>query len=203
LHRDLAPLSIACVAPGHASIREELKMDGNAMVLGNILIGGLIGVAVDAASGAAEKFPEQITVLLDPSAFESVADRDRWYEKKKARIEKQALKRDMDLDNTEYSCLRNLPDCMASKEALNDEKNSELAKLEQVRKTATVRQASTVIDVKGQKTCLVQTGDKTWESRPCAAKKRELKRARIKVDGQDQCLVQVKPNTWESRPCPQ
>lgn len=202
LHRDLAPLSIACTAPGHASIREEFKMDGNAMVLGNILVGGLIGVAVDAASGAAEKFPDKISVLLDPSEFDSVADRDRWYEKKKARIEKQALAREMELDNTNRGCQYNSKSCTDIKDEMELEKQAELSRLEQVRKTATVRQASTVIEIKGEKKCLVQTGDNTWESRPCALKKKpEPKRARIQVDGKEECLVQVKPNTWETRPC--
>lgn len=210
LHRDLAPLSIACSAPGHASIREEFKMDGNAMVLGNILVGGLIGVAVDAASGASERFPERISVLLDPSEFDTIADRDRWYEKKKAQIEKQALAQEMELDNTNRGCQYNSKSCTDIKDRMELEKRAELAKLDQVRATALVRQTSTVIEVNGQKKCLVQTGGNTWESRPCAgmaptkpapARVEQGRQVETRVEGQQDCLVLVKPNTWESRPC--
>jgi hypothetical protein len=201
LHRDLAPLSIACSAPGHASVREEFKMDGNAMVLGNILIGGIIGIAVDAASGAAQKFPDQASILLDPSEFETARSRDEWYEKRKIRLEQAYQYRLSTLDAEDNACKFNYR-CNDALEELAEKRQSDLAKLDKMREIATVRTASTAVKIDGKTTCLAQVGKDMWQALPCAAKKKPApKRARIKVDGKEQCLVQVKPNTWESRPC--
>lgn len=60
-------------------------MDG--WIIGNILLGGLVGVAIDAARGAGQKFPPQVTVVLEPARYESAAARDAWYASRRAEIE--------------------------------------------------------------------------------------------------------------------
>lgn len=58
----------------HIKCEKENYQDGEAilvqgfesMTMGNLLVGGLIGIAVDAASGAAFKYPDNVTVLLRP-----------------------------------------------------------------------------------------------------------------------------------------
>jgi hypothetical protein len=49
------------------------------MTLGNILLGGVIGVVVDAASGAMMKYPESVTFTLIPKLFDSDAARDKFF----------------------------------------------------------------------------------------------------------------------------
>jgi hypothetical protein len=51
-----------------------------AMTFGNILFGGLIGVVVDAASGATHEYPPLVTITLVPELFASIAERDAFYE---------------------------------------------------------------------------------------------------------------------------
>lgn len=201
LHRDLAPLTIECASPGHASIREELKMDGNALVLGNILIGGIIGVAVDAASGAAEKFPDRISVLLDPSEFETAKSRDEWYEKRKARLEQAYRNRLATLDQEDNECKFNYR-CNDIIEVLAEQRQTDLAKLEKLREAAVVRTASTAVVIDGKRTCLSQVNDNTWQALPCGRPKPKARSARVKVDGKEECLVQTGSKVWESRPCP-
>lgn len=56
--------------------RDNKKMLGTATVepslqpwfLGNILLGGIIGIVVDASSGAVSQYPSSTTVVLNPSA---------------------------------------------------------------------------------------------------------------------------------------
>lgn len=44
--------------------------------MGNILLGGLVGAAIDAASGANNKYPERVMVILTPASFPSDEARD-------------------------------------------------------------------------------------------------------------------------------
>jgi hypothetical protein len=64
IHRAYDDLSIYCTKadqqPGIATVKSSTK----GMAFGNILFGGLVGVGVDAATGAAYDYPALITVQL-------------------------------------------------------------------------------------------------------------------------------------------
>lgn len=57
---------IRCRREGMADAVVTLSSELQAMTLGNILIGGVIGIAVDAASGAAGRYPNSVTLTLAP-----------------------------------------------------------------------------------------------------------------------------------------
>jgi hypothetical protein len=59
-------IDVVCQKEGFQDGKAQLKADAEAMTLGNILIGGIIGVAVDAASGAINKYAPNVTVSLLP-----------------------------------------------------------------------------------------------------------------------------------------
>ena len=84
------PLLVACEKegfhPAMASIEEEFQ----GATLGNVLLGGGIGVIVDATSGAAQRYPDQITMWLEPKSFGTEAERERWQGLKLAWEEEQA-----------------------------------------------------------------------------------------------------------------
>ena len=46
------------------------------MTFGNILIGGLIGVVIDASTGAMLKYSDSVTFVLVPVEFATASDRD-------------------------------------------------------------------------------------------------------------------------------
>jgi len=50
------------------------------MTFGNIILGGLIGLAVDASSGAINEYPPSITIVLPPRKFVSIEDRDAYFD---------------------------------------------------------------------------------------------------------------------------
>ena len=60
------------------------------MTFGNILFGGLIGVAVDAASGTMHEYPPSVTVVLTPKRFSETGEREAFFDRQAKRIESEA-----------------------------------------------------------------------------------------------------------------
>ena len=56
------------------------------MTFGNIIFGGIIGVAVDAATGAMNEYPPMITITLVPEEFPTVLERDAFFDKMRATL---------------------------------------------------------------------------------------------------------------------
>jgi hypothetical protein len=76
-------LTIECTREAHEVTRTYLEPDFQAMTLGNAILGGGIGLMIDAASGAMAKYPENATVVMTPSTFPSAEARDTHYAAKK------------------------------------------------------------------------------------------------------------------------
>ena len=87
LDSDVAPVTITCNADGHVEEITEIDTSMDGTTFGNILAGGLIGFAVDAASGAGYKFPETVDLVLVPTSFPDEAAADAWYERQVQRVE--------------------------------------------------------------------------------------------------------------------
>jgi hypothetical protein len=64
IHRAYDDLSIYCTKAGEQPGIASAKSSTKGMAFGNILFGGLIGVGVDTATGAAYDYPTLITVQL-------------------------------------------------------------------------------------------------------------------------------------------
>ncbi|MDM0033395.1 hypothetical protein QTI33_14765 [Variovorax sp. J22P271] len=69
VHRAYGDLKVNCDKDGHAPGEASAKSETKALAFGNIVFGGVIGVGVDAATGAAYDYPELITVDLAPVAI--------------------------------------------------------------------------------------------------------------------------------------
>ena len=82
-------MTIECTKEGHEVTRSYLEPDFQAMTLGNAILGGGIGLMIDAASGAMAKYPENATVTMIPSNFATAEARDTFY----TRIKDEATKR--------------------------------------------------------------------------------------------------------------
>ena len=59
-------LSIQCTKPGYLPGASIIASGTEAMSAGNVLLGGVIGLGVDAASGAMNKYPDIVTVAMVP-----------------------------------------------------------------------------------------------------------------------------------------
>lgn len=83
-------IDVRCAKPGFDETAEVLTPEFQAMTLGNVIIGGVIGILVDAASGAMAKYPNAVKVALFPAAFESGAARDAYFRDRRETVAKDA-----------------------------------------------------------------------------------------------------------------
>lgn len=90
IDRNKKDITVTCNKAGYRESSETVSSEFTGATLGNILVGGLIGIAIDASSGADNKYPENVTVLLLPERFESAAQRDAYFERIKQRINDNA-----------------------------------------------------------------------------------------------------------------
>lgn len=117
-----APIKITCTADGYHPATAEMATTSDGSILGNIIFGGVIGVAVDAASQSGMKFPERISLALDPKGFKTAADREAWYKRRRAFIEQQwtekflASSQSVDCDTSSEATKRTCFDKNASAE---------------------------------------------------------------------------------------
>lgn len=58
------PITVQCSKPGHFDATSHLESGNEGSTLGNILLGGGIGWAVDSARGADNKYAEFVNVIL-------------------------------------------------------------------------------------------------------------------------------------------
>lgn len=78
------PMKIVCEKSGYetTTIMVEETIAGSAF--GNIIIGGGIGLLIDATTGAAQKYPDRVDVWLKPKKFATRADEEAWDAEKRA-----------------------------------------------------------------------------------------------------------------------
>ncbi len=74
-------LAVRCEKQGYQPAVGTVGSEFQAMTFGNIVFGGVIGVAVDAASGAMNDYEPMVTITLLPSRFDSQWERDRFFDK--------------------------------------------------------------------------------------------------------------------------
>lgn len=131
-----APIKVTCTADGYHAATTEMNTSSDGMILGNILFGGVIGVVVDAASQSGMKFPERVTLALDPKGFATAEARDAWYARRRDLIQRQwmdkflASSQSVDCDTDSEAAKRKCFDNYASVEfkAGREEALSEIRK---------------------------------------------------------------------------
>lgn len=83
-------VAMVCQKNGFENASAMLTSTFQGATLGNAILGGLIGIAIDASSGAANKYPDNIKVRLMPVAFRDEEERDAFFAILKADIIKDA-----------------------------------------------------------------------------------------------------------------
>jgi hypothetical protein len=66
LAKSSASLPITCTKQCYLNGVSIIRAGTEAMAAGNVILGGVIGLGVDAASGAMNKYPDQVTVAMTP-----------------------------------------------------------------------------------------------------------------------------------------
>ncbi len=83
-------VSVICKKDKYLDAAGTMTSQFQAITFGNILFGGLIGVAIDAASGASHEYPALVTITLIPAQFPTLADRDTFFDRMRQTLLKEA-----------------------------------------------------------------------------------------------------------------
>lgn len=125
-------ITVLCKKEGFNDGVASCSSKFQAMTFGNAIFGGLIGVGIDAISGAATKYPSMVTVELIPTEFNSILERDKFFDNMKAEFVVEASKMMAEIsdkcssaaDDQKASCLDEKKTAEASKEKrLNEIEN--------------------------------------------------------------------------------
>ena len=81
---------VTCSKTGYREASAPLQSVFEGWTFGNILFGGLIGVAVDAGSGAMHDYPQSIKIALIPSQFSTVSARDSFFDELLSELESES-----------------------------------------------------------------------------------------------------------------
>ncbi len=71
IDKSSSDIVIDCALEGHKPAKHIVASQAEAMTAGNIIFGGVVGLAIDAGSGAINKYPSNVMVVMqqgDPSA---------------------------------------------------------------------------------------------------------------------------------------
>ncbi len=128
-------IGIICEKDGYFNGAAALSSDFQAMTFGNILIGGFIGLAIDASSGAMNEYPASVTIVLAPEAFSTANDRDAFFDRQRTRIEREAAGM---VATLQQSCEGNRQECESLVRAIEEARDAELRELERQRKAARI-----------------------------------------------------------------
>lgn len=66
VHKAYGDLSLECIKAGLAPAKGKFQSSSNGGVWGNIILGGVVGYAVDAGSGAGFDYPQTLTIVFEP-----------------------------------------------------------------------------------------------------------------------------------------
>jgi hypothetical protein len=151
--RDGAVIGIVNPTPGslsitksHTAIDVDCRKEGfldaigsvgkqfQPMTFGNIILGGLIGVIVDVASGATAQYEPTVSIRLTPAEFDDQQARDRFFDQQKATLVAQTK---LVRERIANACRST--DCDAQLRLANEEEQRALARIESMRKSARIK----------------------------------------------------------------
>lgn len=132
-------LAVTCEKVDHQTSAAVLSPDFQEMTFGNILFGGVIGVAIDASSGAMNKYPDSITILMVPDSFASEEERDLFFDSRIAEVERNAVQARESAEASAF-CKKDPehPDCLQMLEDIDIARDAEIARLDQQRANAAI-----------------------------------------------------------------
>ena len=90
LSRSRESVIVSCTLAGFEQSNEVLVASFTGATVGNLLLGGLVGIAIDASSGANNKYPDRVLVVMTPESFPNDAARDAHFAGVRTRIEQGA-----------------------------------------------------------------------------------------------------------------
>lgn len=97
------PMTVSCSKDGYKTTEIVVEEGFAGMTPGNVLIGGGIGLVVDAASGAAQEYPDNVYVWMEPVSWASAEEEEAWHSAKQAYDDEQKAKEEAMHGQKNYS----------------------------------------------------------------------------------------------------
>lgn len=85
-------VAVSCNRAGYLESAGTITSQFQPMTFGNILFGGLVGVAIDAGSGAMSEYEPIVTLTLIPAEFPSAEARDAFFDRLRSEFLTQSEK---------------------------------------------------------------------------------------------------------------
>ena len=79
LGKGASALDVSCKKPGYFDANGKLSSSFQGWTLGNVILGGIVGIVVDAGSGAMHEYQSEISMKLLPESFGSNESRDAYF----------------------------------------------------------------------------------------------------------------------------
>ena len=134
--RSKETMIVSCTRDGYEQSNEVLVSSFTGATVGNILLGGVVGIVVDAASGANNKYPDRIMIVMTPASFPSDDARDAHFAGIKTRLEAGAAAEIKLIQSRCSSTNREI--CTIEVKQLTDARDKALADLDRKRLAAKV-----------------------------------------------------------------
>ena len=130
-------ISLTCKKQGYVDATASVPSSFQGWTVGNVLIGGLIGVAIDAGSGAINQYEADVVVKLQPESFAGGDQRDAFFDDWRLRVidETDRVKKE-----TRQSCPASQCDSLLAK--VDTEREAALAQIEEMRTHANVSESA-------------------------------------------------------------
>lgn len=129
-------ISVRCSKALHEDETAVLTASRRDLTVGEIVVKGPIGLALDAGTSATHEYPPSITLFLAPLSFDSARKRDRHYDRLKAKVRGDAAAAITRIDR---KCTEPLTrDCRNRIKAVETARDSETADLEAKRQRARI-----------------------------------------------------------------
>jgi hypothetical protein len=127
-------LSVSCRKEGYQPGEGKVASKFHPMTFGNILFGGIIGIGIDAASGAMTEYDESVAVRLIPEQFPSAAERDAYFDSLRDEVYGQSNKA---IEEAQKHC-SGQADCEKKRNLAEKGRDSALSDIEAKRASAKV-----------------------------------------------------------------
>lgn len=128
LNRSKDDISVVCDKEGYQQATETLSASFTGATIGNVLFGGLIGVAIDASSGANHRYPEYALLVLSPGEFPTETARDEYFARVREKIRSRA---DASIEKVKKECAPQAADlCATNVRKIEEARDQEYAEVE-------------------------------------------------------------------------
>jgi hypothetical protein len=126
-------ISALCRKDGYQDTAGTIGSAFQPMTFGNIILGGLVGIVIDATSGAMTKYPEAVTFLLVPHEFPGEMNRDQFFDDL---VRSFLVEYEIVVGRIRASCLPE--SCARQLEVAEAGRTAKLAEIEQRRRLARI-----------------------------------------------------------------